>query len=221
MEKKSFYHPKSIWHGVDYQRVADLVEPNSHILDLGCGNGELLTMLAEQKNVTGQGIEIDEERVVGCLQNGVPVIMRDIDEGLYDFPDQSFDYVVLNQTLHVVKKPVIVMKEMLRIGRKAIVSFPNFANISNRFQIYFRGVMPKTKYLPYEWYNTPNIHLFSLKDFKRFCKAHSIAILKEYCVSLGQIGKPGSLVTVSPNLLAQFAVFKLARGAGYDEKTLY
>ncbi len=188
---------------IDYEIIADLVEQNARVLDLGCGDGELLDLLAHEKHVTGQGIEIDEGNITRCTARGVNVIHGNLDEGLADFQTGSFDYVVLNQTLQVVMKPDYVLKEMVRVGKKGIVGFPNFAYLRVRLQLMFTGLMPTTPELPYQWYNTPNIHLLTVKDFERFAAEKGIEIIKRIFIR-------GSLLLspyLFPNLLAKSAIY--------------
>jgi methionine biosynthesis protein MetW len=155
-----------------------MIEKNSKILDLGCGDGYLLKLLKDEKNVKGRGIEISQEQVIKCLEKGLSVIQGNIDEGLKQFGDKSYDYVILNQTLQSTNKPDYVLEEMLRVGKKCIVSFPNFAYWRVRFNYFFTGNMPKSKVLPFEWYNTPNIHLLTVKDFFEFANKRNIKILE-------------------------------------------
>jgi len=162
----------------NYKVVSELIKPNSKVLDLGCGDGSLLKMLHEVKNVTGVGIEIDQHMVLRTLEKGLSVIQDDIDEGLKAFRDKEYDYVILNQTLQSTEKPDYVMDEMLRVGKKAVVSFPNFGYWKVRIYLLFKGKMPKSERLPYEWYNTPNIHLLTIKDFYEFCDKRNIKIEK-------------------------------------------
>ncbi|MBQ9244770.1 methionine biosynthesis protein MetW [bacterium] len=162
---------------LNYSLIKDIIEENSKILDLGCGDGYLLKLLKETKNVRGNGIEIKQEEVIKCLEKGISVIQGNIDEGLKQFSDNSYDYVILNQTLQSTNKPDYVLEEMLRVGKKCIVSFPNFAYWRVRFYYFFTGNMPKSKVLPFEWYNTPNIHLLTIKDFFEFASKHNIKII--------------------------------------------
>ena len=163
---------------LNYSLILDIIENNSKILDLGCGDGYLLKLLKDEKNVRGSGIEISQEQVIKCLEKGLSVIQGNIDEGLKQFSDKSYDYVILNQTLQSTNKPDFVLEEMLRVGKKCIVSFPNFAYWRVRFYYFFTGNMPKSRVLPFEWYNTPNIHLLTIKDFFEFVQKHNIKILE-------------------------------------------
>lgn len=163
---------------LNYKIITDLVEYGSKILDLGCGNGTLFKKLTEEKGARGVGIEINQNEVIKSLEKGLSVIQGDIDEGLKQFPNKSFDYAILNQTLQSTEKPDFVIDEMLRVAKKSIVSFPNFAYWKVRFYLFFKGKMPKSHALPYEWYNTPNIHLLTVNDFFEFCKKRNIKILK-------------------------------------------
>ncbi|MFH1283439.1 MAG: methionine biosynthesis protein MetW [bacterium] len=192
----------------DYDHVISLIKPGRHVLDLGCGNGELLERLIKEKNATGLGVEIDEHNVLECIGRGLSIFQGNIDEGLNNYPDNSYDYVILNQTLQVVHKPDYVLSEMLRVGNQIIVSFPNFAYWQIRLNLLFSGSMPKTKFLPFEWYNTPNIHLLSIKDFKNMCVRQKWTILEEiYIGSKTDIFSLGKLI--SPNLFAEEAIFLL------------
>lgn len=192
---------------IDYNLIVSLMENGASVLDLGCGNGELLHMLKKEKMVHGVGIEINSSNIVKCVKKGISVIQADIDEGLADFSDNSYDYVVLNQTLQVIYKPDYVIDEMLRVGKYSIVGFPNFGNINIRFQFLFSGMMPVTKRLPYKWYNTPNIHLLTVKDFKEFCKEKKIEIISEYYTKVGSMMN----LKLFPNLRAVNAFFVLSR----------
>ncbi len=191
-----------------FEEIIKIIEENSRVLDLGCGDGELLHQLMEKKNIYGLGIEINTDEVLKCIKKGVSVIQEDIDEGLDEYHNESYDYVILSETLQTVKRPDYVLNQIVRIGKKAIVSFPNYAHISTRFQIMFLGKTPKTKILPYDWYNTPNIHLLSIKDFKEFCKKNNIKILKEiYFTTNGK-----KFFTFGfENLLAEEAVFVIQK----------
>ncbi|MBN2104587.1 methionine biosynthesis protein MetW [bacterium] len=192
---------------LDLKIIADLIQPHSRILDLGCGQGELLAKLMENKQCRGQGIEIDDQNICACVEKGVPVIHADLDEGLHDYPDRSFDYVILSRTLQVVKRPDFILKEMLRVGKIGVVSFPNFSALSVRAQLFFKGRMPVTRNLPYEWFGTPNIHLLTIKDFKMFCKNEKMRIRKQ--INLGSERRQGVLPDFMPNLFAHLAIFKI------------
>ncbi len=197
---------------LDHLFIVDLVEPGSRVLDLGCGKGTLLKMLVDRKNVRGTGIEISEERVYDAVGKGLSVYHGDIDEGLSYYPDHMFEYVILSQTLQQARQTVLVMKEALRVGRYLIVSFPNFANWRARLQLLLKGRAPVTKNLPYQWYNTPNIHSLSIKDFRLFAPEQGMRVVKEFFV--GSKGR----VTRWPNLLAEHGVFVLElTAAGEDQ----
>ena len=163
----------------DHRIIVDIVEPNARVLDLGCGDGELLSLLKARKDCRVTGIEIDEKAIFKCLERGVTVSQGDIDSGLADYSDKRFDYVILNESLQEVRNPERVILEACRAGKKVIVGIPNFCNISARLQIFFQGRVPVTKWLPYTWYDTPNIRFLSLKDFRNFCAEKGVTIIKE------------------------------------------
>ncbi|MBR2386541.1 methionine biosynthesis protein MetW [bacterium] len=164
---------------INYDEIVDIIPNNSRVLDLGSGDGYLLNKLIEEKNVSGVGIEINQDYAISAMQKGLSIIQGDIDEGLRQFGDNSFDFVILNRTLQSTHKPEYVIEEMLRVGKKTLVSFPNFAHWKVRFYLLLKGKMPKSELLPYEWYNTPNIHLLTISDFFDFCARHNIKIEKE------------------------------------------
>src|ERR1700712_2614609 len=149
----------------DHILVSEMVEPRSRVLDVGCGDGDLLRLL-EQRGVDGRGIELSREGVNECVAKGLAVIQGDADTDLADYPDDAFDYVILSQTLQATRRPRVVLEQMLRIGQHAIVSFPNFGHWRIRMQVMFRGQMPRTDNLPYLWYDSPNIHFCTIKDFR-------------------------------------------------------
>ena len=195
---------------LNYSIILDIVENNAKILDLGCGNGYLLKLLKDKKNVIGSGIEINQNEVIACLKKGLSVIQGNIDEGLKQFQDKSYDYVILNQTLQSTNNPEFVMEEMLRVGKKCIVSFPNFAYWRVRFNFFFNGTMPKSKILPFEWYNTPNIHLLCIKDFFNFAKQHNFKILQGIYTTKATV-RNGIQYSIFSNLLAEEAIFVIAK----------
>jgi len=172
------------------------------VLDLGCGGGELLALLIKEKQVHAQGIELSETAIQRCVAEGLSVFQQDIDTGLSEYADSSFDYVILNQTLQQVKKPDFVLKEALRVGKRVIVGFPNFVYISARLQI-LKGRVPVTKALPYEWYDTPNLHFLAIADFKDYCKKRNIHIEDSAFI------RKNGTVKLLPNLLAEIGLFLL------------
>lgn len=182
------HYTKSQGLHLNYSIISGIIDPNSTILDLGCGDGVLLKVLKDKK-IHATGIEIDQDKVIKCLEKGLSVIQGDIDEGLAEYPDDSYDYVILNQTLQSTEKPDYVIKEMLRVGNKVVVSFPNFAYWKIRFNLFFNGRMPKSKILPFEWYNTPNIHLLTIDDFYEFTQKNGIKIEKTICMTRAKVRK--------------------------------
>jgi methionine biosynthesis protein MetW len=189
---------------IDHKVIVEIVGKSSSVLDLGCGDGELLAILVREKNVKAQGIEIDDKAIFDCVARGLSVFHDDIDSGLSDYEDKSFDFVILNQSFQQVKKPDAVLKEALRVGKKVIIGIPNFAHINARFQIFFRGRTPVTVALPYEWHDTPNLHFLSLLDFINYCKKRNITIEGAYYV--GSRRK----VALFPNLFAQTGIFVIS-----------
>src|SRR3972149_8158148 len=190
---------------VDHEVIMGWIEKGASVLDLGCGDGELLSRLIEEKQVHAQGIEISEQAIHHCVARGLSVFQEDIDTGLAVYADKSFDYVMLNQTFQQVKKPDFVLKEALRVGKKAIVGFPNFVHYRARFQLFFRGKVPVTASLPYEWYDTPNLHFLSIADFIGYCKKRDIRV--EQAAFIGKNRK----VRLFPNLFAETGLFLLSK----------
>ena len=188
--------------------ILEIIEDNSRILDLGCGDGTLLKLLKQKKNIKAQGIEINQDEVIKCLSKGLSVIQGNIDEGLKQFQDKSYDYVILNQTLQSTLKPEFVIDEMLRVGKKCIVSFPNFAYWKVRLNYLLKGQMPKSKVLPFEWYNTPNIHLLTIKDFFEYAKKHNFKILDGIYTTKANIKNINNSFA---NLFAEEGIFIIAR----------
>ena len=187
----------------DFAVIGEIIEPGSRVLDLGCGEGELLAWLIENKKVLARGLEISPVAVQKAIKRGVSAYQGDIESSLPDYPDGTFDYVILSQTLQETRWPLPVLKEMLRVGKRAIVSFPNFGHYSVRMSMLFTGRSPMTKNFPFIWYNSPNIHFLSIHDFEDFCKEQAFPVSRRYFLS-------GSKhVTVLPNLFAKTAVFLL------------
>ncbi|MCL2025734.1 MAG: methionine biosynthesis protein MetW [Leptospirales bacterium] len=199
----------AIHKNIGYDIVTELVSEGSSVLDLGCGDGALLALLHEKKNIKGYGVEISEEGLSLCLEKGLYCYQADIDEGLTDYRDNSFDFVILNQTLQSTKRPAFIIREILRIGRKAIVSFPNFAHHPVRRQLSWSGKMPKSNAIPYEWYDTPNIHMITIKDFERYCHSNGYSIEKRLHFKVNREGK-SCKVAFAPNYFAEYGMFMLS-----------
>ncbi|MDH3286968.1 MAG: methionine biosynthesis protein MetW [Betaproteobacteria bacterium] len=188
----------------DFAAIADWVRPGARVLDLGCGDGTLLRYLWRERNASGYGVEIDEAGVLACVKNGVNVIQSDLESGLSDFEDRAFDYVILSQTLQAVRHSERIVREMLRVGREGIVTFPNFGYWKNRLQV-LGGKMPVSDDLPFHWHDTPNIHLCTITDFEDFCGAREVRILERTVIT------NGSAVSFLPNLLGALAVYRFQR----------
>ncbi len=190
---------------LEYIVILEWIHQHSSILDLGCGDGELLSALIREKQVHAQGIDIDERAIYKCVARGLSVFQQDIDTGLSEYAGKSFDYVILSQTFQQVTKPDFVLKEAMRVSRKTIVSFPNFCHYAARFQIFFRGKVPVTPALPYEWYDTPNLHFLSISDFVEYCKKRNIKIENSVFI------KKNKRVRIFPNLFAEIGIFLLSK----------
>ena len=190
-------------------KINDWISRDSKVLDLGCGDGSLLNDLRKEKSASGLGIEIDAEKIKSCLKKGISVIEQDIDSGLENFGNQSFDYVVMSQSIQALKKPEVALEEIVRIGKECIVSIPNFANIKCRLQLFFKGQMPVSSALPYDWYSTPNLHLCSLEDFEKLCKKSNIKIVERKLSKIN--GDDSILMKLLPNLFSEVALYKLVK----------
>lgn len=187
----------------DLQLIYDWIPAGSRVLDLGCGKGELLSALMRHKNCSGYGVEIDTEGVITSIERGINVIQADLEQGLQDFGDNSFDVIVLSQTIQAMQNTETILQDLTRVSKQAVVSFPNFGYWKNRLQIGLLGHMPVSERMPYQWYNTPNIHWCTLRDFERLCAKNHIRIL-ERAVMTGQ-----KRVSTLPNLLGSLAFYRV------------
>lgn len=195
----------------DLDIIREWIAPDSRVLDLGCGDGTLLNCLQQHKNVDGYGLEIDPDNIAACINKGVNVIQSDLDEGLSDyFADNSFDYVVMTQTLQAMNYPNRLLNEMLRVGKEGIVTFPNFGHWKSRWQIAIGGHMPVSRSLPNAWFNTPNIHLCTLNDFETLCGRLDIEILERQVVDVSHRNR--FIMNLWPNLLGEIAIYRLKCG---------
>lgn len=195
----------------DLQVIASWIEPGSKVLDLGCGNGDLLAYLKEHKQIHGTGIEFSEDKAARCIERGLTVLQGDFRREVRDYPEQCFDVIVLSQTLQQVDDPKELFIDLLRIGQRVIVSFPNFAHWSARLQILFTGMVPVTDQLPYEWYNTPNIRIISIKDFKRFLRITGVRVVHEVAINTHHHDYKGHIIRFFTNLRATYGIMMLER----------
>jgi methionine biosynthesis protein MetW len=189
----------------DFAIIGEIVEPNTRVLDLGCGEAELLAWLIENKNVEARGVEISPAKVRRAISRGVSAYQGDIDEGLADYPDRAFDYVILSQTLQETRAPLNVLNEMLRVGKKAIVAFPNFGHWTVRASMLFSGQAPRTKLFPYRWYESPNIHFLTVNDFEQLASEQGYRVERRVFIA------GNKRIQFMPNLFAEVAVFLVGR----------
>ena len=190
---------------LDHKVILGMVTDGASVLDLGCGEGELLSILEKEMKVRGQGIEFSEQAIYSCVEKGLSVYHGDIDTGLSEYGDGSFDYVILNESLQQVWKSGVVLNEALRVGRKVIVGFPNFGYYSVRLQVFFGGRTPVTPSLPYMWYDTPNVHFISISDFEEYCKNRGVSVLDSVFI------RKNSVTRILPNLFADTGIFMISK----------
>jgi len=196
---------KAVDSRLDHRIITDWVSEGASVLELGCGGGELLQMLNRQKRASVSGIEIDENYIFSCVARGMSVAHQDIDDGLSEYADRAFDFVIINQCLQELRKPHVALSEAVRVGHKVIVGFPNFAHYNARIQLALQGRAPVTPALPYQWYDTPNLHFLSIRDFALYCRKNRLSIERK-----AFLDKKG-LVRYWPNLLAGSALFQISR----------
>ena len=195
----------------DLQVIAAWIEPKSKVLDLGCGTGDLLAYLKKNKQVIGTGLEQSEAKVTECISKGLSVLQGDINDEVQDYQDNSFDYAILSQTLQQVYNPAELIQGLLRISSRVIVSFPNFSNWYIRLQIFLSGRAPKTKELPFDWHDTPNIRVITINDFRLFAKNVGFDIVKEVAINTYHHDLKGNIITFLPNLRASYGIFLIGK----------
>ena len=196
---------------LEYKIIADIITKNTKVLDVGCDDGSLMEFLKKEKNVNIRGIEISKDKVKTCISKGLTVIEGDAEFDLKQFPDKSFDYVVLGQTLQAFINPEIVINELLRVGNKAIVTIPNFGHCKVRLNLLIQGTMPVTKTLPNDWYNTPNIHMCTIKDFFKFSKIMNFKIFKSLALMKKNVSTINSSNLLTKNLFSELGIFLIEK----------
>ncbi len=195
----------------DLKIIASWIKPESKVLGLGCGEGDLLFWLKNKKNVRERGIEIEESKVVKCIEKGISVLQGDINEEINDYPDNAFDYAICSQTLQQVYEPSNLIHSMMRVAKMGVVSFPNFGHFNVRMHLAFTGRAPVTKELPYSWHDTPNIRVLSLNDFQKFSDQVGFKILKRAAINTKNTNRQGKMVTFLPNLFATYGIFLIGK----------
>ena len=196
---------------LEYKIIVDLIDDNTRVLDVGCNDGTLMQLLKENKNVDIRGIEISKQKVQICISKGLTVIEGNAEFDLKQFPDNSFDFVILGQTLQAFINPEVVIKELLRVGKKAIVTIPNFGHWKVRLDLLIKGTMPVTKTLPNEWYNTPNIHMCTIKDFFKFSKTMNFKIFKSFALMNKDISTINNSNLLFKNLFSELGIFLIEK----------
>lgn len=194
---------------IDHSIVVDWAKPQTRVLDLGCGDGTLLSELIEHKNIHGYGIEIDEENILRCIEKQLNVIDQDIEKGLNNFDENSFDTVIMSQAIQTLQRPDKALEDMLRIGRECVITFPNFGHWKARLQLALNGRMPVSDILPYEWYNTPNIHFCTFQDFDELCESLGALVLNKEVVATKSLGR--HLQKLHPNLFGETALYRIRK----------
>ncbi len=194
---------------IDLDVILSYVAENSHVLDLGCGDGTLLALLRDKKNIQGIGLEYDQEKIVECIEKNIAVVQHNLNNGLSEFDDNSYDVVIMTLALQAMQRPDQVLDEMLRIGKECIVTFPNFGHWKARWHLALYGRMPVSDLLPYQWYDTPNIHFCTVRDFENLCWQKNITIVHRDMVAANSISE--GLCKLHPNLFSETAVYHLTR----------
>lgn len=195
----------------DLMLVASWIHPGARVLGLGCGEGDLLYHLKHRKGAACTGIEIDEAKVARCIERGLSVLQGDISEEVRDYPNDSFDYVILSQTLQQIYEPADLLRSILRIGKRAVVSFPNFSHWKIRLQLLLTGRAPVSRQLPYQWHNTPNIRVITLQDFRRYAREVGFRIIKEVAINTDNQDRRGKVIGMLPDLRATYGIFMIGR----------